>query len=165
MFKKVYFPRLLLPFGSVISGLVDFAIAFIVLLGMMAYYDMYPGWSVIMLPIFLMLAIAAALSVGLWLSALNVKYRDIGYPVPVLTQISLFASPVAYSSSLVPEKWQALYAVNPMVGVIEGFRWALLGKVAPFGPMMMISVTATIVLLVGGLFFFRRMEKTFADIV
>jgi lipopolysaccharide transport system permease protein len=162
---KVYFPRLILPLAAVIAGLVDFAIAFVVLVGMMTYYGMLPGWSVITLPLFTMLALAAALSVGLWLSALNVKYRDIRYTIPFLAQLWLFASPVAYSSSLVPEKWQAVYGINPMVGVIEGFRWALLGKSAPPGPMLIVSVVMTAVLLTGGLFYFRRMEKSFADIV
>ncbi len=162
---KVYFPRLILPFTAVISGLVDFAIAFVVLVGMMAYYGMFPGWSVVALPLFIMLALAAALSVGLWLSALNVKYRDIRYTIPFLTQLWLFASPVAYSSSMVPEKWQALYGINPMVGVVEGFRWVLLDKSAPPGPMLIVSVVTTAVLLVGGLFYFRRMEKSFADII
>lgn len=165
LLTKVYFPRLILPLSSVISGLVDFAIAFVVLVGMMAYYDLFPGWFVITLPLFMILAIAAALSIGLWLSALNVKYRDIRYTLPYLSQLWLLASPVAYSSSLVPEKWQAVYGINPMVGVIEGFRWALLGKAVPFGPMMILSIVVTAILLVGGLFYFRRMEKTFADIV
>ena len=162
---KVYFPRLILPFSAVIAGLVDFAIAFMVLVGMMAYYHILPGWSVLTLPLFIMLALAVALSIGLWLSALNVKYRDIRHTIPFLTQLWLFASPVAYSSSLVPEKWQTLYGMNPMVGVVEGFRWALLGKAAPLGPMMIVSIVATAILLVGGLFYFRRMEKSFADIV
>lgn len=162
---KVYFPRLILPFSAVISGLVDFAIAFVVLLGIMAYYGMFPGWPVITLPLFTMLALAAALSVGLWLSALNVKYRDVRYTIPFLAQLWLFASPVAYSSSLVPEKWQAVYGINPMVGVIEGFRWALLGKSAPPGLMLIVSAVSTMVLLLGGLFYFRRMEKSFADII
>ena len=165
LLTKVYFPRLILPLSSVIAGLVDFAIAFIVLVGMMAYYDLFPGWFVITLPLFMILAIAAALSIGLWLSALNVKYRDIRYTLPYLSQLWLFASPVAYSSSLVPEKWQAVYGLNPMVGVIEGFRWALLGKAAPFGPMMIVSIVVTAMLLVGGVFYFRRVEKAFADIV
>ncbi len=162
---KVYFPRLILPFSALISGLVDFAIAFAVLVGMMVYYDIIPGLALITLPLFTMLALASALSVGLWLSALNVKYRDIRYTIPFLAQLWLFASPVAYSSSMVPEKWQVLYGINPMVGVAEGFRWALLGKSAPPGPMLIVSVVATAVLLVGGLFYFRRMEKSFADIV
>ena len=162
---KVYFPRLILPFASVISGLVDFAIAFAVLLGMMVYYGTVPGWSVLVIPVFTFIALSAALSVGLWLSALNVKYRDIRYTLPFLAQLWLFVTPVAYSSSLVPPKWQALYGINPMVGVVEGFRWALLGKPLPPGPMLIVSVGATAVLLVGGLFYFRRMEKTYADVV
>ncbi len=162
---KVYFPCLILPFSAVISGLVDFAIAFAILVGMMVYYDIVPGLALITLPLFTMLALASALSVGLWLSALNVKYRDIRYTIPFLAQLWLFASPVAYSSSMVPEKWQALYGINPMVGVVEGFRWALLDKSAPPGPMLIVSVVATVILLVGGLFCFRRMEKSFADII
>jgi lipopolysaccharide transport system permease protein len=162
---KVYFPRLILPLGGVIAGLVDFAIAFVVLLGMMVYYGTLPGWSVLAIPLFTIIALAAALSVGLWLSALNVKYRDIRYTLPYLAQLWLFVTPVAYSSSLVPPQWQALYGINPMVGVVEGFRWAMLGKSLPPVPMLIVSVGATAVLLVGGLFYFRRMEKTYADVV
>jgi len=162
---KVYLPRLIIPLSSVVAGLIDFAIAFVVLIGIMFYYDIIPGWQVITLPLFIVFALAAALSVGIWLSALNVKYRDIRYTLPFLAQFWLFVTPVAYSSSLVPSKWQALYAINPMVGVVEGFRWALLGKSAPPGVMLVVSVTATILLLAGGMFYFRRMEKTFADII
>jgi len=165
MLSKVYFPRLIIPFASVVAGLMDFVIAFIVLVGMMCYYNVVPGWAVVTLPLFVLLALASALSVGLWLSALNVKYRDIRYTIPFLAQFWLFVTPVAYSSSLVPPKWQALYAVNPMVGVVEGFRWALLGKSAPPGIMLLVSAVATAVVLTGGLFFFRRMEKEFADII
>ncbi|MGV7223628.1 MAG: ABC transporter permease [Nitrospinales bacterium] len=162
---KVYFPRLIIPFASVIAGLVDFAIAFVVLVIMMLYYNIIPGWALITLPLFVLLALAAALSVGLWLSALNVKYRDVRYTIPFLTQLWLFVTPVAYASSLVPSKWQAVYAINPMAGVVEGFRWALLGKAAPPGTMFIISVAATAILLAGGLFYFARMEKTFPDII
>lgn len=162
---KVYFPRLIIPFASVIAGLVDFAIAFLVMVGMMLYYNIVPGLAIIFLPLFIALALAAALSVGLWFSALNVKYRDVRYTIPFLAQFWLFVTPVAYSSSLVPPQWQAVYAINPMVGVVEGFRWALLGKSTSPGPMLFVSVVMTVVLLVGGLFFFRRMEKSFADIV
>jgi lipopolysaccharide transport system permease protein len=162
---KVYFPRLIIPVASVIAGLVDFVIAFFVLAGMMVYYDISPGWAVMTLPLFTALALAAALAVGLWLSALNVKYRDVRYTIPFLTQFWLFVSPVAYSSSLVPAKWQAVYGINPMVGVIDGFRWALLGQTSPPGPMLIVSVAATAVLLIGGLFYFRRLEKSFADII
>jgi lipopolysaccharide transport system permease protein len=162
---KVYFPRLIIPFASMIVGLVDFAIAFVVLIGIMLYYDITPGWALMTLPLFVVLAITAALSVGLWLSALNVKYRDVRYTIPFLAQIWLFVTPVAYSSSLVPSNWQAVFAVNPMAGVVEGFRWALLGKSAPPGAMLIVSVAATAILLAGGLFYFARMEKTFPDIV
>ena len=162
---KVYFPRLIIPFGSVVAGLVDFAIAFVVLIGMMLYYDIVPGPAMLTLPLFILLALAAALAVGLWLSALNVKYRDVRYTTTFLAQFWLFVTPVAYSSSLVPAQWQAVYAINPMVGVVEGFRWALLGKSAPPGAMLIVSVAATVILLTGGLFYFRRMEKTFADII
>jgi len=162
---KVYFPRLIIPFASVIAGLVDFAIAFVVLVIMMLYYNIIPGWALITLPLFVLLALAAALSVGLWLSALNVKYRDVRYTIPFLTQLWLFVTPVAYASSLVPSKWQAVYAINPMAGVVEGFRWALLGKAAPPGTMFIISVAATAMLLAGGLFYFARMEKIFPDII
>jgi len=162
---KVYFPRLIIPFSSVIVGLVDFVIAFVVLLGIMLYYDIIPGLALITLPFFVVLAIAAALSVGLWLSALNVKYRDVRYTIPFLAQFWLFVTPVAYSSSLVPSKWQAVYAINPMVGVVEGFRWALLGKSAPPGDILIVSIAATAILLAGGLFYFARMEKTFPDII
>lgn len=162
---KVYFPRLILPFSAVISGLIDFAIAFVVLAGIMFYYGVRPGWSVIVLPLFIILALAVAMSIGVWLSALNVKYRDIRYTIPFLSQFWLFATPVAYSSSLVPEKWQTVYGINPMVSVVDGFRWALLGRSAPSIPMLIVSVIATVVLLACGLFYFRRMEKSFADIV
>lgn len=162
---KVYFPRLIIPFASMIAGLIDFAIAFVVLVGIMFYYDIIPGWALITLPFFVLLALAAALSVGLWLSTLNVKYRDVRYTIPFLTQFWLFVTPVAYSSSLVPSKWQAVYAINPMAGVVEGFRWALLGKPAPPQALLIVSVVATAILLVGGLFYFARMEKTFSDII
>lgn len=162
---KVYLPRLIIPFASVIAGLVDFVIAFVVLVGIMFYYDIIPGWALITLPLFIVLALAAALSVGLWLSALNVKYRDVRYTIPFLSQLWLFVTPVAYSSSLVPSKWQTVYAINPMAGVVEGFRWALLGKSAPPGAMLIVSVAATAILLAGGLFYFARMEKTFPDII
>jgi len=162
---KIYFPRLIIPFASVIAGLVDFVIAFFVLILIMLYYGIVPGWALFTLPLFILLAIAAALSVGLWLSALNVKYRDVRYTISFLTNFWLFVTPVAYSSSLVPSKWQAIYAINPMAGVVEGFRWALLGKSAPPGAMLIVSVAATVILLAGGLFYFARMEKTFPDII
>ncbi len=161
---KVYFPRLIVPLASVIAGLVDFAIALGTLAAMMLYYDIGLGWAILTLPLFTLLAVMAALAVGLWLSALNVRYRDVRYTIPFLAQFWLFVTPVAYSSSLVPPEWQALYGVNPMVGVVNGFRWALLGKTPP-DPMLLVSVATTALLLTGGLFYFRRMEKSFADLI
>ena len=165
LIQKVYFPRLVIPIAGVLAGLVDFSIAFVVLLGMMAYYGIHPTAAILVLPLFIVFAVAAALSVGLWLSALNVQFRDVRYTIPFLTQFWMFATPVAYPSSLVPKKWRALYGLNPMAGVVEGFRWALLGKSTSPGPLLWVSVAAVILLLIGGLAYFRRMEKTFADIV
>lgn len=165
LIKKVYFPRLAIPIAAVLAGLVDFAIAFVVLLGMMLYYGIYPTVAIVFLPLFILFAIATALAAGLWLSALNVEYRDVRYIIPFLTQFWLFATPVAYPSSLVPEPWRAFYGLNPMAGVVEGFRWALLGKSGGMGPLLLVSVLAVIALLIGGLIYFRRMEKTFADLV
>ena len=165
LITKVYFPRLVIPMSAVLAGLVDFAVAFVILLGMMRYYGIVPTAAIALLPLFVLLAVATALAVGLWLSALNVKYRDVRYTIPFLTQFWLFATPVAYPSTLVPERWRALYGLNPMAGVVEGFRWALLGKSQGPGPLLAVSVGAVVVLLVGGLIYFRRMESTFADIV
>ncbi len=165
LITKVYFPRLVVPISAVLGGLVDFAIAFVVLLAMMAYYRIVPTLAIVTLPLFIMLAVLTALGVGLWLSALNVKYRDVRYTINFLTQFWLFATPVAYSSSLIPGPWRAVYGLNPMAGVVEGFRWALLGKAEPPGPMLLVSTLAVLVILCGGLFYFRRMEQTFADVV
>ena len=165
LITKVYFPRLVIPISAVLAGLVDFGIAFLVLLGMMAYYGMVPTMAVVTLPLFILLAVSSALAIGLWLSALNVQYRDVRYTIPFLTQFWLFSTPIAYPSSLVPEGWRVLYGLNPMAGVVEGFRWALLGTSNAPGPMLAVSVAVVIVLLIGGLFYFRRMEKTFADVV
>ncbi|RIK35052.1 MAG: phosphate ABC transporter permease [Chloroflexi bacterium] len=165
LITKVYFPRLLVPLAPVLVGLIDFALAFVVLLGMMAYYGIYPTLAILTLPLWLVMAIATALAAGLWLSALNVQYRDVQYTIPFLTQFWLFATPVAYSITLVPLEWRGWYAINPMVGVVEGFRWALLGSSgAPVGALL-VSVLVVGVLLFGGLFYFRKMEKSFADIV
>jgi lipopolysaccharide transport system permease protein len=164
LITKVYFPRVIIPLSSVCSGLVDFAIAFALLAAMMAYYGVAPGWPVLAVPLFVLFAVATALAVGLWLSALNVQYRDFRYTIPFLTQFWLFASPVAYPSSLVPERYRLLYGLNPMAGVVEGFRWALLGS-APPGGMVLVSAAVVAVLLVGGLFYFRRMERSFADVI
>ena len=161
---KVYFPRLIVPLSGVLAGLVDFAIAFVVLIGMMLYYGIWPTPAILLLPIFLLLALITALGVGLWLSALNVEYRDVRYIMSFLTQFWLFATPVAYPSSLLPEPWRTLYGVNPMVGVVEGFRWALLGSQPP-GPMLGLSAIVAVALLMSGLVYFRRLEKIFADVV
>ncbi len=165
LIKKVYFPRLIVPIAAVLAGLVDFAISFVVLLGLMAYYAIRPTAAVATLPLFVLLAVATALAIGLWLSALNVQFRDIRYTLPFLTQFWLFATPVAYPSTLVPKEWRALYGLNPMAGVVESFRWALLGKSTGPGPLLIVSTLAVLILLIGGLIYFRRMEKTFADVV
>lgn len=165
LIQKIYFPRLVIPISSVISGVVDFFLAFLVLLGMMLFYGIYPTVNILWLPLLLMLVFATSLGVGLWLSALNVKYRDVRYMLPFITQVWMVATPIAYPSSLLPEAWRPLYGLNPMVGVVEGFRWALLGTRTAPGPMIIASVLAILVILVGGAFYFRRMEKTFADVV
>ena len=165
LITKVYFPRMILPLSKVFAGLIDFAIAFTILWGMMFWYRIPPNAGIFLLPLFILLAMLTALGTGLWLTALNVKYRDVRFVVPFLTQLWMYASPVAYSTSLIPEKWQWLYGLNPMVGVIEGFRWALLGKSAPNIEMMAVSFGIVLVVLAGGLFYFRKMEQTFADIV
>ena len=162
---KIYFPRVVLPISAVLAGLLDFAISFVVLLGLMAYYGIAPTAAALWLPAFLLLAILTALGMGLWLSALNAFYRDVRYVVPFLVQFWMFASPVAYPSSLVPEKWQWLYGLNPMAGVIEGFRWALTGQGLPPGPMMIASATGVVVVLVSGLIYYRAMEGSIADVV
>jgi lipopolysaccharide transport system permease protein len=162
---KVYFPRLVLPMSAVAAGLLDFAIAFVVFLGMMAYYRIMPGWAILLFPCFLLLAVATALGVGLWLSALNAIYRDVRYVIPFLVQFWLFASPVAYPSSLVPERWRWLYGLNPMAGVIEGFRWALTGHGQPPNILLGVSTGMVMLLLGGGLVYFHKMEGTIADVV
>jgi lipopolysaccharide transport system permease protein len=165
LITKVYFPRLAIPIATVLAGLVDFALAFLVLLGMMPFYGIVPGPQAAALPLLLLLALVTALGAGLWLSALNVQFRDVRYVVPFLTQLWLLATPIAYPSSLLGEPWRTVYGLNPMAGVVEGFRWALLGTGAPPGPMLAASALAALALLVSGAFYFRRMEKTFADVV
>ena len=166
MVTKVYFPRIILPLASVLAGVVDFFFAFLVLIGMMIYYNVRPGPAVWVLPLLLLLAMITSLGVGLWLSALNVLYRDIGYIIPFLTQFWLFITPIAYPSSMIPERWKLLYALNPMTGVVDGFRWALLGN-QQSAPTAMLAVSSLIAVgvLVSGLFYFRRMERQFADMV
>jgi lipopolysaccharide transport system permease protein len=164
LITKVYFPRLALPIASVMAGLLDFFLAFLLMLAMVAWYHIVPSWTVVFLPLFLALALIAALGVGLWLAALNVQFRDVHYVVPFITQFWMFATPIAYPSSLLPEPWRTIYGLNPMAGVVEGFRWTLLGVGSP-GPIVAMSACSAIVLLISGMFYFRRMERTFADVV
>jgi lipopolysaccharide transport system permease protein len=161
---KVYFPRLVMPTSGVLSPLVDFAIAFGILLGMMIYFGFVPTIHVIWLPAFILLALLTSLGVGLWLSALNVQYRDFQYTIPFLIQLWLFASPVVYPSSMLPEPYRMIYGLNPMAGVIEGFRWALLGT-SPPSAMFWVSVAVVLALVISGAFYFKRMEQSFADVV
>lgn len=165
LITKVYFPRLILPISKVFAGLIDFAIAFVILLGMMAWYRIAPTKGLLALPLFIGIAMLAALGVGTWFTALNVRYRDVKFVVPFLVQFWMYASPVAYSSSIIPEKWQWIYGLNPMVGVIEGFRWAMLGKAAPSITLLLLPSIIIFAILFGGLYYFKMMEKTFADII
>lgn len=164
LMRKVYFPRLIVPFASVIANMVDFLIAFVVLIGLMVFFRIAPTTGIILLPVFMLLALITALGMGLWLSALNVQYRDIRYVVPFLTQFWMYLTPVIYPSSLLGEPWRTLLALNPMVGVVEGFRWALLGTQPP-SAIILISTLVSLVILVSGAFYFRRVEQTFADVV
>jgi lipopolysaccharide transport system permease protein len=165
LIRKVYFPRLCIPIATILAGVVDFCIAFGVLILMMLFYGVVPTVNILWLPLFLLLALVTALGVGLWLSALNVQFRDVKYVVPFIVQFWLFATPIAYPSSLLSEPWRTLYGLNPMAGVVEGFRWALLGTATRPGPMVALSAVAALATLVGGAYYFRRMEKTFADTV
>lgn len=162
---KVYFPRLVLPLSKVLAGLIEFGIGFVILVGMMIWYGIAPTAGLLLLPLFLLFAMVTSLAIGLWLTAINVKYRDVVFVVPFIVQFWMYASPVAYSITIVPERWQWLYGLNPMVGVIEGFRWALLGKTPPNPEVILISMACVLLLLVGGLFYFKHMERTFADII
>jgi len=162
---KVYFPRLALPLSSVLSGLVDFGVSFLMFAAMMIYFGIRPSAAMLWLPVFLLLALLTALGVGLWLSALNAIYRDVRYVVPFLVQFWLFASPVAYPSSLVPERWRWLYGLNPMAGVIEGFRWSLAGHGEPPGRLILISSGVVLMVLLSGVAYFQGMETTIADVV
>jgi len=163
--KKVYFPRLVIPVAAVLSGVVDVLLALLVLVGLMAYYGIVPTINIVFLPLFLLLALMAALAVSLWLSALNVQFRDVRYTLPFITQVWLFATPIAYPSSLLAEPWRTVYGLNPMVGVVEGCRWALLSTATRPGGVVLVSALATLSLLLGGAYYFRRMERTFADIL
>ena len=165
LISKVYFPRLVIPLSSVIAGLVDFAIAFLVLIALMAWYGIHLTPAILLLPVFLLLALTSAMAVGLWFSALNVQYRDIRYVVPFLTQFWMYATPIAYSSELIPQKWLWLYSLNPMTGVVEGFRWAILGKSNLDLFSLGISSVVVVALFIGGLYYFKRMEAGFADVI
>lgn len=165
MVKKIYFPRLLMPAATILAGVVDFILAFVVLLGMMLAFGYLPTSNVIWLPLLLLLALVTALGVGIWLTALNVQFRDVRYAVPFLTQAWLFLTPIAYPSSMLEEPWRTLYGLNPMAGVVEGFRWALLGTDTAPGPIVLVSALMATIIFVSGVFYFRRMEKRFADVI
>jgi lipopolysaccharide transport system permease protein len=164
LLTKVYFPRLLMPLAAIAVGLADFVVSFAFLLVLMAYYGIVPGGALWTIPLWTLLAVSTAFGVGLWLSALNVRYRDVRYTLPFLSQIWMYATPVAYPSSIIPAAWRPLFALNPMAGVVEGFRWALLGGTTAPDSSVLISIAAVIGILIGGLFYFRRTERTFADI-
>jgi len=165
LISKVYFPRLIIPITSILAGLIDAAIVFVLLIIVMFFFGIVPSIAIVTLPLFMLLAIASALGVSLWLSALNVQYRDVGYLVPFIAQFWMYATPVVYPASMIPERWRWLYGLNPMTGVVEGFRWGLFGTGEPPGLMFAISVVMVIVLLVSGAFFFKRMEDSFADVI
>lgn len=166
LISKVYFPRLVVPTSAVIVSFVDFLISGIILLGLMAWYNAMPSWRILTLPLFTAIAFVAAMGAGLWLAALNVQYRDFRYVVPFLVQFGLYISPVGFSSAIVPDRWRLLYSLNPMVGVIDGFRWAIIGgEVQLFWPGFLLSLLLVFVLLFTGILYFRRMERTFADVI
>lgn len=166
LISKVYFPRLIIPASSVITSFVDFLISGVILVGLMIWYRFVPDWRILTLPFFIVLAFAAAMGFGLWLTALNVKYRDFRYVVPFIVQLGLYVSPIGFSSSIVPEQWRLLYSLNPMVGVIDGFRWALLGGESHiYWPGFSLSVFIVAIVLAWGVYYFRKMEKTFADVI
>jgi len=166
LLSKVYFPRLIVPTSAIVVSFVDFMISGIILLGLMAWYNFVPGWRILTLPLFISIAFAASMGAGLWLASLNVQYRDFRFIVPFIVQFGLYISPVGFSSTIVPEKWRFIYSLNPMVGVIDGFRWAILGGNSQlYLPGFMLSMGLVILLLVSGIWYFRKMERTFADVV
>jgi lipopolysaccharide transport system permease protein len=165
MVKKIYFPRLIMPISSVMAGIVDFVLAFLVLLMMMFYFRIYPTANIVWLPLFLLLALVTSLGTSFWFSAMNAQFRDIRYIVPFVIQAWMFLSPIVYPSSLIPEPWRTIYGINPMAGVVEGFRWALLGTDTEPGLMTIVSAIVAIAILLSGAYYFRRMEKTFADVM
>jgi len=166
LISKVYFPRLIVPTSAVIVSFVDFMISGMILLGLMAWYDFVPSWRIVTLPLFIAIAFMASMGVGLWLAALNVKYRDFRYIVPFIVQFGLYISPVGFSSSLVPEEWRFIYSLNPMVGVIDGFRWAILGGESKlYLPGFALSLSLVALLFASGVWYFRKVERTFADVI
>jgi lipopolysaccharide transport system permease protein len=166
MISKVYFPRLIIPAGAVIVSSVDFLISLVILAGLMAWYDVAPDWRILTLPLFVLIALAAALGAGIWTAALNVRYRDVRFVIPFIVQLGLYVSPVGFSSTLIPEQWRLVYSVNPMVGVIDGFRWAILGGGTPlYWPGLLLSLALIVVVLATGIRYFRATEKTFADVI
>ena len=166
LLSKVYFPRLIVPTSAVIVSFVDFLISGMILLGLMAYYNYVPDWRILTLPVFILIAFGASIGAGLWLAALTVEYRDFRYIVPFIVQFGLYVSPVGFSSSRIPEEWQLLYSINPMVGVIDGFRWAILrGESHIYLPGFALSTALVVVLLLTGIWYFRKMERTFADVI
>jgi len=166
LISKIYFPRLIIPTSAVVTSFIDFLISGVILAVLMAWYQFVPGWRILSLPVFISIAFAAAMGAGLWLTALNVKYRDFRYVIPFIVQLGLYISPVGFSSSIVPDKWRLLYSINPMVGVIDGFRWALLGgKSAIYWPGFLLSIAVVAITLVTGIIYFRKTEKTFADVI
>ena len=166
LISKVYFPRLIVPLSAVIVSFVDFLVSGMILLGLMAWYNFVPSWRIMTLPVFILIAVAAAIGVGLWLAALNVEYRDFRYIVPFIIQFGLYISPVGFSSSIVPEQWRLIYSLNPMVGVIDGFRWAILGRESTiYLPGFILSIGIVLLVLFSGIWYFRRVERTFADVI
>lgn len=166
MISKIYFPRLIIPFAAVLSGVVDFLISLVILIGMMIWYRVIPDLAVLWLPLFFLLAFGSSIGIGLWFCALNVEYRDVRYVMPFIVQMGLYISPVGFSSSVVPEKWRFLYSLNPMVGVIDGFRWGLLGQKVPlYGPGLVLSSIMTLIIIITGVLYFKSMERTFADVI
>jgi lipopolysaccharide transport system permease protein len=166
MISKVYFPRLVVPASAVIVGLVDFLISGVLLAGLMLWYGVVPDWRIVTLPLFLAVAVVAAMGAGLWIAALNVQFRDFRYIIPFVVQFGLYVSPVGFSSAIVPEQWRLLYSLNPMVGVIDGFRWAILGGANQlFWPSILLSLALALALAISGVLYFRKMEKRFADVI
>jgi lipopolysaccharide transport system permease protein len=165
LLRKVYFPRLLLPLSAILAGVIDFLISLAILLVMLAFYGVWPTWNILWIPALFLMALVTSLGVGFWLAALNVQFRDVQYTLPFLTQLWLFATPIAYPSSMIPEQWRPLMGLNPMAGVVEGFRWALLGTDSKPGAVVLVSILVSVILFVSGATYFRRMERTFADIV